>query len=172
MRIGDAQTAIRGFTYIGLLILIALMGIMLAATGLVWHTEMQREKERELLFIGDQFRRAIGAYYDGSPAEKKWPEKLEDLQQDRRYPATQRYLRRLYIDPMTGKADWALVKGPQGEIVGIHSRSDDAPVKQANFGSRYENFSGARHYSDWKFLFVPDVPADRAAGIASQPRKD
>jgi type II secretory pathway pseudopilin PulG len=157
-----------GFTYIGLLILVALMGIVLAATGLVWHTEMLREKERELLFAGEQFRRAIEAYYDRSPGGKKWPHSLEDLLQDRRFPTTQRYLRRLYVDPMTGGADWGLMKGPEGEIVGVYSRSDETPVRQANFGPRYENFSGAQHYSDWKFLFVPDSPEERTAG----PRKD
>lgn len=118
-----------GFTYIGLLILVALMSIVLAATGLVWHTETQREKERELLFAGEQFRRAIGAYYDRSPGEKKWPGKLEDLLHDRRFPTTQRYLRRLYVDPMTGSADWGLVKGPESEIVGVYKSLGPNPVQ-------------------------------------------
>jgi type II secretory pathway pseudopilin PulG len=162
----------QGFTYIGLLIVVALMGIVLAATGLVWHTEMRREKERELLFAGEQFRRAIAAYYDRSPGEKKWPGKIEDLLQDRRFPTTQRYLRRVYADPMTGSAEWGLVKGPEGEIVGVYSRSEETPIRQANFGSRYDNFSGAQHYSDWKFLFVPDSPGDATAVTSPPPRKD
>jgi type II secretory pathway pseudopilin PulG len=161
-----------GFTYIGLLILVALMSIVLAATGLVWHTEMQREKERELLFAGEQLRRAIGAYYDRSPGEKQWPGRLEDLLHDRRFPTTQRYLRRLYVDPMTGSADWGLVKGPEGEIVGVYIRSDETPFRQANLGPRYENFFGAQRYSDWKFVFVPDLPQDRTAGPSPRPRKD
>jgi len=160
-----------GFTYIGLLIVVALMGIVLAATGLVWHTEMRREKERELLFAGEQFRRAIAAYYDRSPGGERWPGKLEDLLQDRRFPTTQRYLRRVYADPMTGSPEWGLVKGPEGEIVGVYSRSEETPIRQANFGSRYDNFSGAQHYSDWKFLFVPDSSGD-ATAVTPPPRKD
>ena len=45
------RTAHRGFTYIGLLIFIALLGIGLAMTGQIWHTSVQREKEAELLFV-------------------------------------------------------------------------------------------------------------------------
>ena len=45
-----------GFTYIGLLLLIAFMGISLAATGVVWSKVQQRQKERQLLFSGNQFR--------------------------------------------------------------------------------------------------------------------
>ena len=40
------------------------MGVALAGTGMVWHTQVRREKERELLFVGNQFRRAI--FFDGA----------------------------------------------------------------------------------------------------------
>ena len=46
-----------GFTYIGLLIAILVLGIGLAVVGTVSHTLQLRDKERELLFVGDQFRR-------------------------------------------------------------------------------------------------------------------
>jgi len=32
------------------------MGVALAALGTMWHTASQREKERDLLFVGDQYR--------------------------------------------------------------------------------------------------------------------
>jgi hypothetical protein len=82
------------------------MGIALAGTGVIWHTQSRREKERELLFVGDQFRRAIGLYYERSPGAKRFPKGLEDLVLDRRYPNTQRYLRRLYADPVGGTSGW------------------------------------------------------------------
>lgn len=40
------------------------MGIALAVTGEVWHIALKREKEHELLFVGDQLRRAINSYYE------------------------------------------------------------------------------------------------------------
>lgn len=53
-----------GFTYLAVLAMIAIIGIALAVTGEVWHIALKREKERELLFVGDQFRRAINSYYE------------------------------------------------------------------------------------------------------------
>ena len=157
-----------GFTYIGLLILVALMSIFLAATGLVWHMETRREKERELLFAGGQIRRAIAAYYEYSPGEKKFPATFDDLLLDRRYPATRRHLRRLYADPVAGDTNWGLVKGPAGEVFGVFSRSSETPIKQANFGSRDAGFEGKQRYSDWKFVYLPE---EAASGTAAA-RKD
>lgn len=163
-----------GFTYIGLLIVIALMGIALAGTGVIWHTETQREKERELLFVGDQFRRAIGLYYERTPGAKQFPKALEDLLLDRRYPNTQRYLRRLYADPVSGNQEWGLVRGPEGGIVGVFSLSEAEPLKRAGFPIKYEDFEGKASYSEWQFMYQPAVaPANQAGSQpAAAPGKD
>ena len=154
----------RGFTYIGLLIFIALMGIALAGTGVLWHSEMQREKERELLFVGEQFRRAIGLYYERTPGgAKQFPQAIEDLILDRRYPSVQRYLRRLYADPITGNAQWGLVTGPGGRIVGVYSLSAEQTLKRANFLRAYQEFEGKERYDQWRFVYVP------AAASAAKP---
>ena len=65
-------------------------------TGTVSYTLQLREKERDLLFVGDQFRRAIGEYYEKAPGGVKvYPKKLEDLLRDNRYPGVQRWLRKI-----------------------------------------------------------------------------
>jgi type II secretory pathway pseudopilin PulG len=144
---------IRGFTYIGLLIAVALIGVGLAAVGQVSHTSLQREKERELLFIGNEFKKAITRYYDSTPgAEKHFPESLDDLLLDRRYPVVRRYLRRIYVDPMTGSPEWGYVKGPGDTIMGVHSLSVQAPYKTANFPGEYTHFEKAKSYADWRFV--------------------
>jgi type II secretory pathway pseudopilin PulG len=159
-----------GFTYIGLLIFIALMGIALAGTGMVWHTQARREKERELLFVGDQFRRAIGQYYERSPGgDKRFPQSLDDLLLDKRYPATQRYLRRVYLDPITGKADWGFLKGPEDRIVGVYSLSEDVPLKRAGFPANYEDFEGKESYREWRFVYAPSAPPGQPQPQQSQP---
>ncbi|RTL51413.1 MAG: type II secretion system protein, partial [Rhodocyclaceae bacterium] len=53
----------RGFTYVMLLFAVALSGVLLAAAGQLWHTNVQREKEADLLFAGRQIRQAIESYY-------------------------------------------------------------------------------------------------------------
>lgn len=60
MQIGKLKQL--GFTYIGVLMLVAIAGIGLAGVGIVWHQDAQREREKELLFIGDEYRQAIGSY--------------------------------------------------------------------------------------------------------------
>jgi type II secretory pathway pseudopilin PulG len=143
----------RGFTYVGVLVLVAVMGIGLAASGQVWHTLQKREKERELLFIGQQFRLALDRYAKHTPGQtRRAPLRLEELLQDPRYPQVQRYLRKIYLDPMTGSAEWGLVTGPGGEIYGVHSRSREEPLKKTNFSLADRQFEGAMKYSDWVFM--------------------
>lgn len=138
-----------GFTYIGVLMLVAMMGVALAAAGQVWHTMQQREKEQELLFIGHQFRLALNRYAGPTGS---FPRTLEDLLQDPRHPSVERHLRKIYRDPMTGRAEWGLVTGPNGEIYGVHSLSDKVPLKQANFGLEDRQFEGKTNYSEWVFM--------------------
>lgn len=157
----------RGFTYVAVLLLIALHGAVLAVTGTVWHIAQKREKEHELLFVGDQFRRAIRSYAASGPGMAgQLPRSLDDLILDPRAPGVKRHLRRIYLDPMTGTRDWGLVRTPDGNaIIGVYSRSEDAPLKTGNFSSDDEDFENAARYSDWKFLYRPITRSSRAAAI-------
>jgi type II secretory pathway pseudopilin PulG len=147
-----------GFTYVSLLIIVAAMGTGLAAFGELASNAAKREKELELLFVGDAYRQAIGQYYESSPAgHKVYPKKLEQLLKDERFAFNRRYLRRLYRDPVTGK-DWAVVEAPEGGIMGVRSASEAPPSKSANFPPGYEAFEGAPRYADWQFVYTPTVP--------------
>ena len=145
-----------GFTYLTILFVVAIMGAGLALAGEVWYTAAMREKEAELLYVGNQFRKAIMLYYERTPGPaKRYPSKLEDLLQDQRYPTMQRYLRKLYADPMTGKPEWGLVAAPGGGIMGVYSLSGSTPIKTSGFLARDRTFEGANHFSDWKFFYSP-----------------
>jgi type II secretory pathway pseudopilin PulG len=145
----------RGFTYLGMLLIVALMGTGLVAFGELYSHAAQREKERDLLFIGEQFRDAIGSYYNKSPGAKVYPKKLEDLLEDNRFPMPQRHLRRVYRDPMTGSQEWGLVEAPGGGFMGVHSLSEETPIKSGNFSVKAEEFEGAEHYAKWMFTYSP-----------------
>jgi len=141
-----------GFTYLSLLLIVAAMGVGFAAFGELASSAAKREKELELLFVGDAYRHAIGQYYESSPAgHKHYPRKLEQLLKDERFAFNRRYLRRLYRDPVTGK-DWAVVEAPEGGIMGVRSASEAPPSKRANFPAGYEAFEGAPRYADWQFV--------------------
>lgn len=160
-----------GFTYLAVLLLVALMGLALASAGVLWSTSLQREKERDLLFTGNQFRQAIGAYYEKTPGgAKQYPSTLEQLLKDERYPVVVRHLRKVYADPMTGKADWTLVKRPDGQIVGVSSRSTKVPLKRDNFDNPLDrDFRSAGTLAEWKFIYTPGsgpaAPQPAAGGV-------
>jgi len=145
----------RGFNYLGMLVIVALMGLGLAAFGELYSHAAQREKERELLFVGNQFRDAIASYYNKSPGAKAYPKKLEDLVEDTRFPMPQRHLRRVYRDPMTGKSDWALVDAPGGGFMGVHSLSEERPIKSGDFSAKDASFEDAENYTKWMFTYSP-----------------
>jgi type II secretory pathway pseudopilin PulG len=147
-----------GFTYLALLLAIALIGVGLAGTGEVASTVAQREKERQLLFAGGEFRRAIRAYTLASPGVQRYPQRLEDLLEDKRFPFTRRYLRRIYRDPMTGQRDWVLVEAPGGGIMGVHSLSTAAALKSGNFAAADKALEGKARYSEWIFAYAPTPP--------------
>lgn len=148
-----------GFTYLYVLMTIALVGIGLAAAGTLWRTEAQRAREAELLFVGDQYRQAIRSYYLLDPAQPRLPASIDALLEDRRRPDVVRHLRRAWRDPMTG-GEFALVYAPDGQgIVGVHSRATDRPFKTAGFAPENEAFSGATRYADWRFVVVLPTPS-------------
>jgi type II secretory pathway pseudopilin PulG len=146
----------QGFTLAGALILTALLGAGMAAYGEIASHAAQREKERELLFVGNQFRQAIGLYYEGAPGgAKRFPRKLEELLEDNRFPTPRRHLRRMYADPITGQAQWGLLPAPDGGIMGVYSLSEAAVIKSQGFTGRDAVFDGAARYSDWTFGYAP-----------------
>ena len=73
----------RGFTYIGLLVVVVIMGIALVKVSDVWVTVAKRQKEEQLLWVGAQYRQALLRYYVAGLGER-YPHKLEDLLLDPR----------------------------------------------------------------------------------------
>jgi type II secretory pathway pseudopilin PulG len=144
----------------GLVLLAVLIFLLLTTLGAsamveLQRTHAQRAREEELLFVGDQYRRAIKSYYSSVPAGKSrtLPRSLDDLLEDKRFPMPVRHLRRLYPDPMTGKADWVLVPGAGG-ILGVHSSSTLSPFKKREFPIQYRDFQDKETYADWVFVAV------------------
>ncbi len=159
----------QGVTYLALLLAIAMVSGVLAATSSVVSQAQRREREQQLLWAGEQYRRALLSYVksgDGS-----FPRKLEELLEDRRGPVARRHIRRLYDEPMMRGSGWGLLRNKQGGIVGVYSRSTATPLKTAQFPALFKSFAGARRYADWKFSTASLAPAvgdtpDAAASAA------
>jgi type II secretory pathway pseudopilin PulG len=156
-----------GFSYMGLLIAVALLGVGLASAGELWRTAAKREREQELLFAGREFRNAIESYYSASGVgPPRYPRSFDELLEDRRGAAQRRHLRRVYADPMTRKADWELVEAPGGGFAGVRSVSQERPMKTAGFVGPEAKFEGAERYAGWKFVFEPRGLISASPGAA------
>lgn len=135
----------------GLLVAIALLSLALSVAMPSWKTLVQREKEEELIWRGQQYDRAIQLYRKknaapGAPSVDKLVEG--------------RFLRKKYKDPITN-ADFEVigvsqtptapgVQQPQrgfGQLVGgVRSKSKAKSLRVLN---------GRTVYSDWQFTYVP-----------------
>jgi len=151
-----ALRCLRGFTYIGLLILIAILSVAATATIQLGSIVQRRDAEQQLLYVGDQFRLALRSYRDSSPVgAPPFPKELEQLLKDPRFPATRRHLRAIPVDPLTGESVWGLVRSPEGWIIGVHSLSQARPIKVSNFEPEFASFEGKEKVSEWVFSALP-----------------
>ena len=142
----------RGFTYLGVLFLVLLLGMTAAMASAVWSTVQRRENERQLVFVGRQFQAAIEHFQKRSPdGQAPYPRQLVDLLRDARAVQVLRHLRQIYPDPITGTTQWGLIRLPNGGIVGVYSLSQGEPLQRVSLG-RGLSFPGAKTYQEWRFI--------------------
>jgi type II secretory pathway pseudopilin PulG len=161
----------RGFSYLFMLFLVALLSVGLLAGRDVDKTTLRRSQERELLFIGRQFQNALASYSQiaGGNGFNNYPASLDELVEDKRFPTMKRHLRKIYADPITGKTDWGLIKSGD-RIVGVYSLADGVPLKQGGFENDQANFAGAARYSDWIFSWPAQGTTTRPVTEAGIPK--
>jgi type II secretory pathway pseudopilin PulG len=141
-----------GFTYLSLLIFMAILAT-LSATVLQTGAAMQRRlAERELLETGRRLSAALESYSLGGGQAA--PQSMQDLLRDPRFPKRLlRHLKRMEVDPITGSEEWGIVRGPNGkDIVGFYSLSEDKPQQTTDFPEALEAFEGMSRYKDWVFV--------------------
>jgi type II secretory pathway pseudopilin PulG len=177
----------QGFAYIALLVLIVVIGISLGAAGKYWSNVVLRDKEEELLFRGEQYRRAIELYYKSVLVAPQYPNSIDDLLMDSRTPTGRRHLRQRYKDPISGEDFVEIRDTTTNRIIGVHSPSDKQPLKQSGFPAIYSvkpillgprpgfpanpnDFEQKGKYSEWLFVStiipVPPVNVPRLNVIA------
>lgn len=117
---GDAAPRQGGFTYLVLLIAIAVLSVGLLAVSEVWSNTAQRQKMVQADWAGRQYAEAIASYYYSArnASERALPRRLDDLLEDKRFTPPRRHLRELYPNPFTRHVDWPLVMR-NGGIYGV-----------------------------------------------------
>lgn len=147
-----------GYTLVALLVALFVISLGLAVAGPTWHQQSRRAQERELMRVGMLYAHALANFRASSPGSAKaYPASLDELLLDPRFLSVQRYLRRLYPDPVDPTRPWGLVKDAGGNIIGVYSQSTDEPVASGSVDLGDLVLASAHHYSDWKFS-LPTPP--------------
>jgi general secretion pathway protein G len=143
-----------GLTLVELIVTVAILAIVASAAVPVARFEVKRQKERELRYDLWQMRDAIDHYKDAADKNafqtkvdsQNYPPDLQTLVDGVDVQGKKvRFLRRIPIDPMTGKADW-----------GMRSMQDDPTSDSWGGQSVFDVYSKSdgtaldgTKYSDW-----------------------
>ena len=144
-----------GFTFIAVLIMVVVMGIMLGAIGQSVSVVMKREREKELIFRGLQYRDAIERWSKKGVPLKDLKDLVEPTVSSNASASKDRFLRKLFTDPITG-GEWKVLPTPPDPVQGIWgvaSKSSEEPFKQGDFPEVIKDFKGKTKYSDWEFVY-------------------
>ena len=164
---------------------IAVMAVMMTVVMPVWKQMVQREKEEELVFRGEQIAHSIGMFQ--RKFASAYPPTLDVL-------VEQKFLRKKYKDPITNE-DFVPLTQAQGQAgapgnQGTAGRGQPPPPtaplgrgrnpfggtptpgaavggiigvtsKSTNVSIRL--YKGRSHYNEWAFVFTPPVTGGTAA---------
>ena len=172
-----------GYAMAALLVALGAMAVFASLAMPVWRTVLQREKEEELVFRGQQYVRSIRLFQ--RKFANAYPPNLDLL-------IDQRFLRKKYKDPMSGDADFVILYqnmiqqarpgaagqpgaagrgaagGRAGEVTPTTSlpqtplanldaagpRGGIVGVVSKNAGTSFRIYNGRSAYNQWQFVFV------------------
>ena len=152
IRIGSVSE--RGLTLVELMVTVAILAILASAAVPIARFKVKRENERVLRRSLWEMRDAIDHYKDAADKgafqtkldSQNYPPDLETLVKGVDVQGKKvRFLRRIPVDPMTGKAEW-----------GLHSMQDDPTSDSYGGQSVFDVYSKSQgtaldgtKYSEW-----------------------
>jgi len=179
------RSAASGYSLVMVVMLITVMNIVVAIALPLWSGMIRRDKEEELISRGLQYAEAIRVF---QRRFGRLPVQLDEL-----IKVEPRSIRRLWEDPMTGKADWLVIlEGAPpgappgapaidpvtGEPVPPGSADEENPpqpigpirgVRSRATGEGFHVFLDQTSYSSWEFrsdLFTRFRAAPSENGIS------
>jgi len=145
-----------GFAWLMVLAMLAIASASASVVAARWADERARDREQELLRVGDLYARALAEFNASSPGgEKAYPKTLELLLEDLRFAGTHRHLRILYPNPLSGKLDWELVRDADGGIIGIRPPQTGEPWRRTPVSLASCDLPAVHRYRDWVFTARP-----------------
>lgn len=144
-----------GFAYMALLVVIFASTLALSVALPDKYQQAKRERETQLLFVGQQYANAIKSFYENPYVSvKRYPETLDELLVDNRTAQPRHHLRQLYKDPIRDSSEWGLLTNEEDQIIGVFSLSKDTPLR-TNFGlETMVAIASGDKYEDIKFVYL------------------
>ena len=147
-----------GFTITAVLVAMLIVALSAQSVMTFASQQSQRERELDLLRVGQAYADAIGTFYESSPGNlKRWPRSFEDLIEDKRIVGLKRHLREIYADPITRLPNWGIVMSEDGGITGVYSVSESKPIRSAPVDLGAITLPAAGRYADWQFVYRPVI---------------
>jgi len=142
-----------GYTYIGLLILVAVTATLSAGLLRTGAVVQRHLAEDALLEAGSDLGNALESYARATPpGQNARPPSVQELLRDSRFPKNiVRHLRRVPLDPMTGKESWGQVLSDAGPGIDAFYSLSDQQTERTTFLPKYAAFADKRHYREWQF---------------------
>lgn len=158
-----------------LLLIIAVMAIMAATLVTSIKFDIKRDREEEMIHRGVQYSRAIRAYYKKFG---RYPATLENLENTNQ----QRFLRKRYKDPLTGKdfrllhfgeAKMSMSAMGGGVIPGASTLGPNGTLNSPNGPSQNSPFGGNSSFGgNTNSTFGQNGQANQPAPDSSNPAQD
>lgn len=113
-----------GFTLAGVIVIMTIMMIAVAYTvPRMWSTVMKRERERQTIFVMQQYAKAIAEFRDKNKTYPTTPQQLKDARQ----PRMIRGLKGEFTDPLTGEVDWLVIPQAAAAALPQHNIGNNPP---------------------------------------------
>ncbi len=154
---GDA-----GYAMAAMLVAIGVLSVLMLAAMPAWRHAVQRDKEEELIFRGEQYARAIGLFQRKYAAA--YPPDIETL-------VRQKFLRRKYADPMATNGEFqVLYQSSLGQALARgQQQGRSGQARGTRFGA--ERLQPTQPESSRDSTRVPGDPAEpaRQSAFANRP---
>jgi len=138
----------RGFTMALALAMVTIMGIFLMVALPILATDVQREKEMNLIFRGEAIANALRLY---NLRMGKYPTQLEELMKIK-----PRVIRQLYTDPMTEEGTWEYIYAVQPGVSGSNEGLPIMGVRSRSERNSVVVYQKKSLIHDWTFTAIPN----------------
>ncbi len=157
------MTGKSGYALITAIIAINIFAIFSLMAASMWQREAGRNNEKELIFRGNQYVRAIENFKKKYP--NTFPKNIEILEKER-------FIRKLYTDPVSENGEWNYVMKSRNrrnktffiipsELLSKYIKSYDLyGVSSSSPDESYMEYRSMKRYDEWAFYLGQKVEED------------